>query len=117
LDCYLYIATRQYENKREEKKRYNLFQESLLRIDNLNDLEKSRNGTAIYGITTMADLSFEEFAEEYLGGPPTEMDEDERRSLKESPNVVYDGFDTGAQDWTGILTTPVKSQGQCSSCW
>jgi Cathepsin propeptide inhibitor domain (I29) len=117
LDRYLYIATRQYANKREEKKRYNQFQESLLRIDNLNDLEKSRNGTAIFGITTMADLSLEEFTKEYLGGRPTEMDEDERRSLKESPLVQYDGFDTGVQDWTGVLTTPIKSQGQCASCW
>ena len=117
MDRYLYISTRQYANKREEKKRYNLFQESLLRIDNLNDLEKSLNGTAIYGITTMADLSLEEFNRDYLGGRPAELNDDEKRSLKAAPHVEYDGFDTGVQDWTGILTTPIKSQGQCASCW
>jgi Cathepsin propeptide inhibitor domain (I29) len=113
LDRYLYIATRQYGNKREEKKRYNQFQESLLRIDNLNDLEKSHNGTAIFGITKMADLSFEEFAEEYLGGRP---DEDERRSLKESPHEIKE-FTGTTRDWTGVRTTPIKDQGRCSSCW
>jgi hypothetical protein len=115
LNRFLCIATRQYTNKREEKKRYNLFQESLLRIDNLNDLEKSRNGTAIYGITTMADLSLEECAKEYLGGRPAELDEDERRSLKASPHIGYDYV--GIKDWTGVLTTPVKDQGPCGSCW
>jgi Cathepsin propeptide inhibitor domain (I29) len=117
LDRYLYIATRQYANKSEEKKRYNQFQESLLRIDNLNDLEKSRNGTAIYGITTMADLSLEEFTEEYLGGRPAELDEDQRRSLKASPHVEYEGGYFGIKDWTGTLSTPVKNQGPCGSCW
>jgi hypothetical protein len=109
------MATRQYANKREEKKRYNLFHESLLRIDNLNNLEKSLNGTATYGITTMADLSFEEFAVEYLGRPD-EMGEDERRSLKASPHTEKE-FTGTARDWTGVRTTPIKDQGQCSSCW
>ena len=64
----------------------------------------------------MSDLSLEEFQSEFLGGRPDEDSDDERRSLKAAPHFEYTGSAT-YMDWTGILTTPIKDQGQCASCW
>ena len=86
---------------------------SLEIIDKLNSAEKDRNGTAVFGINAMADLSRIEFENEFLGNAP----EKSPMTLTEIAEVkIYEG-DVSSVDWTGVLTTPVKNQGTCGSCW
>ena len=88
-----------------------------MKIDVLNDREKSRNGSAVYGVTSLSDLSQDEFKSKYLGGKPSDDGDCSSRKLtKAAPRVKYTGTETSV-DWSGIYTTPVKDQGQCASCW
>ena len=83
-------------------------------MDILNAAEKADKGTAVFGITPFADLSYEEFRRGYLGTVPP--DESERRLTEEADVQEFNGTATSV-DWTGILSTPIKNQGNCGSCW
>ena len=88
-----------------------------MKIDALNDREKSRNGTAVYGITSLCDVNQDEFKSRYLGGrPAADVDCDNRRLTKAATVMKYTGTETSV-DWSGRFTTPMKDQGQCASCW
>ena len=83
-------------------------------MDILNAAEKADKGTAVFGITPFADLSHEEFRRRYLG--TVLPDESERRLTEEAVVQEFNGTATSV-DWTGILSTPIKNQGNCGSCW
>ena len=79
-------------------------------VDTLNAAE----GTAVFGITPFADLSPEEFQHQYLGTIPP--DESERKLAQVAEVPAYQGSEKFV-DWTKTLTTPIKDQGGCGSCW
>lgn len=96
----------------EEYSRFSNFLVNLRVADERNKLEE---GTAIHGITKFFDLSQEEFASRYLLAKPSLKSESPLRSYREmgvAPNAA-----AGLVDWEGKLTTPVKDQGYCGSCW
>ena len=103
-----------YATTEERDERYEHFKESLVEVDILNAAEKADKGTAVFGITILADLSPEEYHSQYLGTLPP--NESERALIEVADVKSYQGTVTSV-DWTGKLTTPIKDQGGCGSCW
>lgn len=112
-DLYKKEYSKKYSTMNEEMDRYNIFIENLKIIDVRNMLERNSGGSAIHGITKFSDLSQDEFSTRYLLSKPS-MRSGKAEVLKDVPQ--YTG-PAGLVDWTGILTTSVKDQGYCGSCW
>ena len=55
-----------YKDYSETFVRFRIFQESLDRQEKLNLLEKSKGGTAVYGVNKFSDLTEDEFAGNFL---------------------------------------------------
>ena len=81
-----------------------------------NAKERHSNGTAIFGVTVMSDLSDEEFKAIYLGTKMPDSDEASRKLTQIAPPAPHT-TETDYADWRGIYTTPIKYQDACGSCW
>lgn len=99
-----------YHSEEEEAKRFEIFLINLAIIDKRNEAE---NGSAVHGITKFADISVAEFKETHLNYVPFEK---KSTNVDTSIEAMPEGTKT-LVDWTGSLTTPVKDQGYCGSCW
>lgn len=103
---------RNYATMEEEQSRYAIFAENLKTIDARNEMERKAGGSAIHGITKFADLSQEEFAKKFLTADISMKS----KTVEYGEVPPYTGTQSSV-DWSGVLTTPVKDQGYCGSCW
>jgi hypothetical protein len=98
----------------EKVARYANFKGSLEVIDDQNTSEKVNKGTAVFVLNRLAVLSTREFHDEYLGTVAPKKASRELFKVAEVPR--FHGTATSV-DWTSTLTTKVKDQGGCGSCW
>jgi C1A family cysteine protease len=95
----------------EFPKRMVTFAENLVRAQRDNQEHMLAAGTAVFGVTKFMDLSPEEFKNMYLTYIPPS-----NRTLERVVPRVKDV--AAAVDWVAKgVTTPVKDQAQCGSCW
>lgn len=100
-----------YSTMDEETQRFSHFLENLKMADLRNIAEIKAGGSAAHGITRLSDLSQSEFEQNYLKSDAT------MRSNSIPVAEVKANLTVSVVDWSGILTTPVKDQGYCGSCW
>lgn len=104
---------RNYATMDEETSRFANFIHNVKVADERNEIELKNGGNAVHGITKMSDLSEDEFRARFLGS-------DVRMKVAHDNVVTSVPPYTGAEtlvDWSGKLTTAVKDQGYCGSCW
>lgn len=106
----------QYSSNAERSHKYETFKKSLIEIDLSNVKERLTNGSAIFGVTSMTDLSEEEFVATYLSTKIPDSFNSSRRLTAIAPEAAHT-TETDYADWRGIYTTPIKNQGGCGSCW
>lgn len=104
-----------YATASEESARFAIFSQTLQTIDARNAAEVAAGGEAVHGVTQFADLTQEEFNAQFL--MPARASPE--RSGAEALVTAADLPDSTAAvvDWSGVLTTAVKNQQQCGSCW
>jgi C1A family cysteine protease len=116
FDTFVREYNKQYSSDHERQNRFINFVQNLKIADERNEAERQSNGTAVHGISRFMDLSAQEFKDNYLGSK--KFDKEEYKSdLKSVRTSVSSSSKSSSVDWSGVLTTPVKDQGYCGSCW
>jgi len=104
-----------YATQEEHVKRLSIFMETLKVIETRNAVERETGGSAQHGITRFADLTQEEFQNQYLDMNLANKMRAHRGNSTSIKVASVSGLT--AQDWTASQTTAVKDQGSCGSCF
>jgi C1A family cysteine protease len=113
FDTFVREYNKRYASADEERNRFQNFVENLKLADERNIVERKNNGTAVHGISRFMDLSQQEFKNNFLGSKRQEEDKSNLKTVRTSVPASA----SSSVDWSGKLTTPVKDQGYCGSCW
>jgi C1A family cysteine protease len=94
----------------EFAKRIGIFAENLEMVQRQNEEHILMGGDAVFGVTKFMDLTVDEFRSQYLTYQPRDLSGN-NYTFPSAPQAT-------SVDWVAQgMTTPVKDQGQCGSCW
>ena len=106
--------SKKYSSEADETFRFAIFKENLQVINERNKAELAVNGTMVHGVTIFSDISDSEFRKKYLLS--TTSNNKDVGSLYNEDRIIRSS-ELVRVDWRGTLSTPVKDQGYCGSCW